>query len=245
MLGVWKLGVHCPGFLCNPGEGNSGGGGVCSWQGSHGTSSDHRPKSRRPSSSSPPPPPTAARPHCGLDAPKFQPRGLFGNCCRKPLRIGTARTFQGTDRFWQRIRSLRGVNARGPPPKEFAGKVKRSDAFWERRFCTHPKAEPYSYLAQRAGKRDLGMLAGRLWSKVLAEELGAGRERGGPGRAGPGRGLGACGWRVAAGRGGARRLGCRRAPRGAKLHPGLARPRPGSPRLQAGDEHPGRCESPC
>lgn len=74
--------------------------------------------------------------------------------------------------------------------------MKRSAAFWERRFCTHPKAEPYSYLAQRAGKRDLGMLAGRLWSKVLAEELGAGRGRGGPARPGPGKGsaLAGGGW---------------------------------------------------
>lgn len=40
------------------------------------------------------------------------------------------------------------------------------------------------------------MLAGRLWSKVLAEELGAGRERGGPGRAGSGRRLSARGWRL-------------------------------------------------
>lgn len=46
------------------------------------------------------------------------------------------------------------------------------------------KAEPYSYLAQRAGKRDLRMLARRLWSRVLAEELGARREEGGPRRAG-------------------------------------------------------------
>lgn len=36
------------------------------------------------------------------------------------------------------------------PAEEFAGKVKRSDTFWKPRFCAHPKAEPYSYLAQRA-----------------------------------------------------------------------------------------------
>lgn len=79
------------------------------------------------------------------------------------------------------------------PAEEFAGKVKRSDTFWKPRFCAHPKAEPYSYLAQRAGKKkkkDLGMLARRPWSKVLAEELRAGRERGSPGRAGPKLGLG-------------------------------------------------------
>lgn len=47
------------------------------------------------------------------------------------------------------------------------------------------KAEPYSYLAQRAGTRHLRMLARRLWSRVLAEELGAGQEKGSPRRAGP------------------------------------------------------------
>lgn len=85
-----------------------------------------------------------------------------------------------------------------PPRKEFVGKVKRSDASWDRRFCAHPKAGPYSYLAQRAGKTDLGMLARRLWSRVLAEERGAGRERGGPRRAGPKQGLRARGSRPGA-----------------------------------------------
>lgn len=36
------------------------------------------------------------------------------------------RTFQGTNRFQPPIRPLERVNARGPPPKEFVGKVKRS-----------------------------------------------------------------------------------------------------------------------
>lgn len=83
--------------------------------------------------------------------------------------------------------------------------------------------------------------------KTLVKGFG-GRTRGGTGERRPrARGPRATAQRsrVAAGRGGARRLGCRRAPRGAKLHPGLARPRPGSPRLQAGDQHPGRRESPC
>lgn len=70
----------------HPGPARTGAG-CCSWQDSHGARSGHRPLSRRPSSSCPPPPPKAARPHCGLDAPQFHPRGLSGNCCRKPLRI--------------------------------------------------------------------------------------------------------------------------------------------------------------
>ncbi|XDB56247.1 hypothetical protein AB1E18_009714 [Capra hircus] len=82
------------------------------------------------------------------------------------------------------------------------------------------------------------MLAGRLWSKVLAEELGAGREKGGPARAGPGEGSALAGggwtrWRAPAG---VQTIPARRA----KLHLGLAGPRRGSPRLQAGDRPPGR-----
>lgn len=124
---------------------------------------------------------------------------------------------------------MREVNARRPPPKEFVGKVKRSVAFWERRFCTHPKAEPYSYLAQRAGKRDLGMLAERLWSKVLAEELGAGRERGGPSARRPLQGLCPSGWRLGAvtraGWGtGEPRARCKAAPRACGPAPGESPP---------------------
>ena len=47
-----------------------------------------------------------------------------------------------------------------------------------------------SWQKKKKKKKDLGMLARRPWSKVLAEELGAGRERGSPGRAGPKLGLG-------------------------------------------------------
>lgn len=66
------------------------------------------------------------------------------------------------------------------------------------------KAEPYSYLAQRAGKGHLGMLARRPWSKVLAEELGAGPEKDSPRRA-----LGAV---TRAPRGAGRPLAARQAP---------------------------------
>lgn len=82
--------------------------------------------------------------------------------------------------------ALQRVNGRGPPPKEFVGKVKRSLHLLGIGVYVHtPKAEPYSYLAQRAGKRHLRMLARRPWSRVLAEELRAGREKGSPRRAGP------------------------------------------------------------
>lgn len=82
--------------------------------------------------------------------------------------------------------ALERVKVRVPPPKEFVGKVKRSLHLLGIGVYVHTlKAEPYSYLAQRAGTRHLRMLARTLWSRVLAEELGAGQEKGSRRRAGP------------------------------------------------------------
>lgn len=39
--------------------------------------------------------------------PSSVPEGFSGKCCRKPLQIRIARTFQGPNRFWLRIRPLR------------------------------------------------------------------------------------------------------------------------------------------
>lgn len=85
------------------------------------------------------------------------------------------------------------------------------------------KAEPYSYLAQRAGKGHLGMLARRPWSKVLAEELGAGPEKDSPRRARRRRELGAPRARLGA---------VTRAPRGAG-RPLAAQQAPAAPALPA------------
>lgn len=80
--GRWQLGVQWPLFWCLSGEGEQRRGRRALGRGRTMPTSGHRQLSRQTSSSRLPPPPTAARPHCGLDAPQFHPHGLSGNCCR-------------------------------------------------------------------------------------------------------------------------------------------------------------------
>lgn len=129
--------------------------------------------------------------------------------------MGKARTFQGTNRLRSPICPQRRVNAHGPPPREFVGKVKRSHTSWGLASTHTAKVQPDSYLAQIAGQREVGMLARRLWSKVLAEEKGAGREKAQGARA-PGQD---CALAAPAGRSDARPSGCRRVPGQWGVHP--------------------------
>lgn len=193
---------------------------MCPWQGDHGAPSP--PQAIVPTALELTPTPTSQG--GASSAWTGSPPGPFlrfsQNCSRRPLRKQIART--AGNRFGSPARPLTGV--KGPRPARSEGVraegEKVTALFGDRRFCAHARAEPYSYLAQRAGQGDLGMLARRLWSKVLG-----GRTRGGTGESEPSvRGL-----LAGTGRRDARPQGCEPAQR-AELHPR----RPRSPPSSAG-----------